>query len=640
MSDPIKHECGIGVIRLLKPLEYYQEKYGSALWGLNKLYLLMEKQRNRGQDGAGIGCIKLDMKPGKPYHARMRTTVANPWTHLFGKLRERMDEFKERFPEDYQDPRTLKQNFDYAGEVLMGHLRYGTHGSYGENNCHPVIRTSNYANKSLMLAGNFNLTNVDYLFRKLVELGQHPRHLTDTETMLERIAHFLDIEYDQLVKKYKKEGFTHHEISQLVADDLNITRVLKQAAKAWDGGYAIGGILGNGDMFVLRDPNGIRPCYYYANDEIAIAASERAAICTVFNLKPEEVQEVPPGHVFAVKGSNKKITCKPFFKEELEKKSCSFERIYFSRGSDVDIYQERKDLGKELVPRLLEKLDYDLDNSVFSFIPNTAESAFLGLVKGLETWLNEHKFKQIQKMGSNVDPEKLKAILAKRARVDKVISKDVKMRTFISDDSSRNDLVAHVYDVTRGIIKTGKDTLICIDDSIVRGTTLKKSILQILARLKPKKVIIVSSAPQIRYPDCYGIDMSQIERLVSFQAAIALLEDRGLSKVKEEVYQRIKGMKEDGRMREENYVKAIYEPFTQEEISAKIAEIVRPVDFPYELEVMYQTIEGLHNALPQHGGDWYFSGDYPTRGGNRIVNQSYLNFYEGKNERAYQLSLL
>lgn len=635
MSEAIKHECGIGVIRLLKPLEYYQEKYGSALWGLNKMYLLMEKQRNRGQDGAGLACVKLQMPPGKPYMERIRDNTSSPWTKIFHKLDKKRLEIKEAFPEDYEEAHVLKQNFSFAGEVMLGHLRYGTHGNNGINSCHPVSRVSQYQNRSLALAGNFNLTNVDYLFQKLVELGQHPRHETDTETVLERICHFLDNENENLYRKYKKEGYTRNEIAHLISEDLSISRILKHAAKIWDGGYVIGGIIGNGDAFVLRDPNGIRPCYYYHNDEFAVAASERSAICTVFNLRPADIHELQPGHALMIK-SNGKISEKAAVKAG-EKRSCSFERIYFSRGNDVKIYQERKALGKYLVPKVLDNIDYDLDNTIFGYIPNTAESAFWGMIEELGVYQNAEKARQIMALGSDATPEILEKIINTRPRMEKIILKDVKMRTFIADDSSRDDLVSHVYDITRGIVRNHQDTLVLIDDSIVRGTTLKKSILQILGRLVPKKIVIVSSAPQIRYPDCYGIDMSQIEKLVAFQAAIALLRKRGMEKVIEDVYHEIVAMRKARRMEESNAVKKIFAPFTEDEISAEITEIVRPKDFAYDLDIIYQPLENLVKAIPNHRGDWYFSGDYPTPGGNRVVNQAYLNFYEGKNERAYQV---
>lgn len=597
----------------------------------------MEKQRNRGQDGAGLASVKLNAPPGKPYMERIRDNTSSPWTKLFRKLDKKLATLKKDFPEDYQEPSILKQHFPFSGEVLMGHLRYGTHGSYGINACHPVSRISQYLNRSLTLAGNFNLTNVDYLFEKLVELGQHPRHQTDTETVLERICHFLDMENEQLYRKYKKEGFTRTEIAHLISEDLNPTRILKHSAKAWDGGYVIGGIIGNGDAFVLRDPHGIRPCHYFHNDEFVVAASERAAISTVFNLHPADIQELEPGQALTVKAGGK-IQTKTFLKAK-ERRSCSFERIYFSRGSDVDIYKERKDLGKHLVPKVLESIDYDLDNTIFGYIPNTAESAFWGMVKELEAHQNREKVKQIQALGANPAEEDLVRIINTRPRIEKVILKDVKMRTFITDDSARDDLVAHVYDVTRGIVRNHQDTIVLIDDSIVRGTTLKKSILHILSRLVPNKIVIVSSAPQIRFPDCYGIDMSQIEKLVAFQAAIALLKERGMDNVIDDVYHKIIAMKQERTMHEYNVVKEIFAPFTEDEVSGKITDIVRPKDYPYELSIIYQPLENLQKAIPNHTGDWYFSGDYPTPGGNRVVNQAFLNFYEGKNKRAYQVDL-
>ncbi|MEM6264069.1 MAG: amidophosphoribosyltransferase [Bacteroidota bacterium] len=637
MSDQIKHECGIGMIRLFKPLDYYYQKYGSALWGLNKMYLLMEKQRNRGQDGAGLATVKLNMRPGKPYMARIRNNRSSPWTNLFQEVDEVHSKVISKQPEKQHDPGFLKQNFPYAGEVLMGHLRYGTHGNYDIEACHPVTRQSNWKNRTLALAGNFNLTNVDYLFKKLVELGQHPRYVTDTVTVLERIGHFLDVENSQLNDKLKETGYSPNEVADLVAEELDVLRIFKNSAKAWDGGYVMGGIIGNGDAFIARDPIGIRPCYHYANDEFMVAASERATISTVFNLNPDQITELPPGHVLHVKGSqhDSEVRIEPFAKPQ-KRRSCSFERIYFSRGSDINIYRERKELGKAVVPKVLKAVDNDLDNTVFSYIPNTAESSFWGMIKELESYLNERKIKQILSLGTNPKEEDLRKILNTRPRVEKSVNKDMKLRTFIADDSSRNDLVSHVYDITQGIIRQGKDNLVCIDDSIVRGTTLKKSILHMLARLKPKKIVVVSSAPQIRYPDCYGIDMSQIDKLVAFQAAIALLKERGMEDVIEQVYKKILDMRDDAAMHSENVVKQIYAPFTAEEISQKITEILIPDDFQPELEIVYQSLEDLHKSMPRHIGDWYFSGNYPTPGGNRVVNQAYLNFFEGKNERAYQ----
>lgn len=639
MSDLIKHECGIGLIRLLKPLKYYQEKYGTALWGLNKLYLLMEKQRNRGQDGAGLGCVKLNMRPGNPYHARIRSSEPNPWTEIFKQIDQELRQIEQKNVGCKSKSKYLKNEFPYAGEVLMGHLRYGTHGSNSLNSCHPVIKTSNYQNRCLMLAGNFNLTNVDYLFDKLVELGQHPRYQTDTETVLERMAYFVETEVENLYQKYKKNGYTRSEISQLISADLNLHKVIKKAARAWDGGYVIGGILGHGDAFIMRDPRGIRPAYYFHNDEFFVTASERSAISTVFDIHPNDIKAVPAGHAITVKADTNKVSCKPFT-DPADRLSCSFERIYFSRGNDVKIYHERKELGRHVTPNVLKAIDHDFENTVFGYIPNTAESAFWGMAQALEATLSEKKIKMIRELGDKPNEDALRRILNLHPRLEKVILKDVKMRTFIADDSSRDDMVAHVYDITRGIVNTDKDNLVCIDDSIVRGTTLKKSILHMLSRLKPKKIVIVSSAPQIRYPDCYGIDMSQIEKLVAFQAATNLLRKKNMAHVMEEVYQEIIEMKEHNSMHEQNVVKKIYAPFTEEEISAEITEIVRPDNYSTDLEIVYQPLANLAKAIPNHRGDWYFSGDYPTPGGYRIVNQAYINFYEGKNERAYKLNLV
>jgi len=607
------------------------------MWGLNKLYLLMEKQRNRGQDGAGLSVVKLNVRPGRPYMERLRSNKPSPWSHVFKKIDQQRSRFNKAFPDSCNEAETLKQSFPFAGEVMMGHLRYGTHGSYDVSSCHPVVRTHEYINRSLAIAGNFNLTNVNYLFDKLVELGQHPRHITDTETVLERIGHFLDVANEHLYSKYKKNGYSRNEIAKLISEDLNLTKVLKNSARAWDGGYVMGGIVGNGDAFVVRDPNGIRPCYFYQNDEYLVAASERAAISTIFDQHPSSIKEVPPGHILSIKGSNHQIKLKPFTKPG-KKLSCSFERIYFSRGTDVKIYRERKNLGKVIVPSIMKAINNDMENTVFGFIPNTAEGAFFGMIKELEKGLNDQKVEWIKQLGPKAKAADIKRIIDISPRVEKVISKDVKMRTFIADDSARDDMVAHVYDITRGIVNTDVDNLVCIDDSIVRGTTLRKSILSILERLKPKKVVIVSSAPQIRYPDCYGIDMSKIGRLIAFQGAIALLKERGMENVIDKTYRKIINMKQEGNMTARNVVKDIYAPFTPEEISAKIADLVRPKGFKPELEIVYQSLENLHEAIPDHRGDWYFSGDYPTVGGIGVVNQAYLNFYEGKSERAYKMA--
>ena len=598
----------------------------------------MEKMRNRGQDGAGMACLKLDMKPGLPFHTRIRSVNPSPWTDVYQRVIKQLDDLKTQYPQKKIDARFLKKHFSYAGEAYIGHLRYGTHGTNTENACHPVARTSNYINRNLTLAGNFNLTNVDQLFKKLVELGQHPRHLTDTETILERICHFLDNENDQLENKFRADGFSNNEIAQLIANDLDVTKIMKRAAKIWDGGYVIGGIVGNGDTFAARDPQGIRPCYYYHNEEFAVAASERAAISTVFDLDPDEISELNPGQIFLIKGATNEVSVTPFI-EATEKKSCSFERIYFSRGSDPQIYQERKALGKHVFSKVRKHLDHGIENAVFSFIPNTAETSFLGMLEAAEAHINAKKVKKISKLKDPKDIEKLQAILLNRPRYEKLVHKDVKMRTFIADDSSRDDLVAHVYDVTRNSIRKEQDTLVCIDDSIVRGTTLKKSILNILSRLKPYKILIVSSAPQIRYPDCYGIDMSKIHKLIAFQAAISLLEEKGKQHLIEEVYEEIKSMQEGRRMHYKNVVKAIYAPFSEDEISKKITQILSPPDIQCKLEIIFQPLANLAKAIPDHRGDWYFSGDYPTPGGNRIVNQAFLNYYEGKNERAYQFDL-
>ena len=639
VSDSIKHECGIGLVRLLKPLDHYQETYNTALWGFHKAYLLMEKMRNRGQDGAGLGCIKTNAMPGRPFHHRERSNATNPLTTVYNNIMHDLADLKRTHHDIPHDARFLKQHFGFAGEAYIGHLRYGTQGNYSINAVHPVVRTSNYINRCLMLAGNFNLTNVDRLFKKLVELGQHPRHLTDTETMLERICHFLDKENNRMEKKFKKAGYTLDEITQLIANDLDIHRIIERSANIWDGGYVMGGIIGNGDAFIARDPNGIRPCFYYYNDEVFVAASERPAISTVFNVHPKEIKELKAGHIVSVKAVSSKISEKQFIEPE-EKVSCSFERIYFSRGGDADIYKERKALGANIFPKVLDSVDHDLRHTVFSFIPNTAELSFLGLVEAAEAYLNKRKVEQITKLGPEPDVKKLERIIKQHIRAEKVVHKDVKMRTFIADDTSRDDLVSLVYDITHGVIEPGVDNLVCIDDSIVRGTTLKKSILQILSRLKPKKIVIVSSAPQIRYPDCYGIDMSHIHKLISFQAAIALLEDRNMGHIIEEVHREIVAMKAEGSLHSKNIVKRIYEPFTEDEVSAKITEILTPEGLECELEILFQPLAKLPEAIPDHRGDWYFSGNYPTPGGNRIVNLSFLNYYEGKSERAYHFDVV
>ncbi|MEM7037255.1 MAG: amidophosphoribosyltransferase [Bacteroidota bacterium] len=556
MSDQILHECGIGLIRLLKPLKYYREKYGSTLWGLNKMYLLMEKQHNRGQDGAGLASIKLDVPEGSPYLARVRNNQSKPWIGLFNGLNKDLSELSRKYPDLLQDPDLLQQHFKFSGELLMGHLRYGTHGDNTIEACHPVLRTNNWRARTLTIAGNFNLTNVPELFQYLVDLGQHPRYISDTETVLERIGHFLDEENERLFQKFKKSKKSNHDISKLIGENLDVRRILQRSAKRWDGGYVMGGLIGSGDAFVARDPNGIRPCHYYKTDEFVVVASERPAISTVFDVPYDDIRELPPGNLISIKRSGD-VRIKAFT-ESGEKKSCSFERIYFSRGNDPAIYRERLALGDLLVPNILEAVNHDLAHTVFGYIPNTAETAFWGMIKGVETHMNNEKIRQIRELNGKATDDDLERILHARPRVEKVVLKDIKLRTFIADDNSRDDLVAHVYDITQGTIEAGVDHLVCIDDSIVRGTTLKKSILHILNRLKPKKIIIVSSAPQIRYPDCYGIDMSKIGRFVAFQAAIALLNERGMHGIVHQVYRECLAMKQAGLLHTRNAVKAIY----------------------------------------------------------------------------------
>lgn len=633
MSDAIKHECGVGLIRLLKPLKFYQDKYGSPLWGLFKMYLLMEKQHNRGQDGAGLAAVKIHSPAGKPYLTRKRNNSSSSWQSLINEIQAELKALAVKYPGIEKDPELLQQHFSFAGELLLGHLRYGTHGDNTIDACHPVVRSNNWRSRTLTLAGNFNLTNVDDLFQYLVDLGQHPRYVSDTETVLERIGHFLDQENQSLFDKFKEQGKSNFEASELIAQELDIRKILQRAAKRWDGGYTMGGMIGCGDAFVARDPNGIRPCYYFANDEFVVVASERPAISTVFGIDYDKIKELDPGHVIGIKASGQ-VSIKAFT-EPGEKKSCSFERIYFSRGNDPDIYRERLALGDLLVPKILETIHYDLQNTVFGYIPNTAEMAFWGMIKGVETYMINEKIRKIRELNGKATDEQLVEVLSSRPRVEKVVLKDIKLRTFITDDSSRDDLVAHVYDITQGTIKPGVDTFVCIDDSIVRGTTLKKSILSILSRLKPKKIVIVSSAPQIRYPDCYGIDMSQIGRFVAFEAAIALLNDRGMHGIIHQVYRECLAMKQNGLLETRNAVKAIYDQFTEDEISRKISDLLKPEHINCKVEIVFQPLSNLPKAIPNHLGDWYFSGNYPTPGGNRVVNQAFINYVEGKSERAY-----
>jgi len=633
MSDQIKHECGIAFIRLLKPLSYYQEKYGTALYGLNKLYLLMEKQHNRGQDGAGIATIKLDVKPGHRYISRYRSMAQNAVADIFGYVHNKFVDIQNETPELMQDAEWLKQNVSFIGEVLLGHLRYGTHGQNSIENCHPFLRQNNWMTRNLVIAGNFNMTNVDELLEQLYELGQHPKEQADTVTVLEKIGHFLDDENQELFDTYKKEGLSNVEITHKISENLNIAHILRRSAKTWDGGYAISGIVGNGDAFVLRDPSGIRPAYFYQDDEIVVAASERPAIQTAFNVGFNQVQEIKPGHALIVK-KNGTVT-QEIFREPQEKRACSFERIYFSRGSDAEIYKERKQLGKLLIGQILSAVKSDLKNTVFSFIPNTAEISFYGLVEGLHEHIRRlQKDTLIERKDSLTDME-LDELLSMSPRVEKLAIKDVKLRTFITADADRKEMVAHVYDTTYGVIKNDVDTLVAVDDSIVRGTTLRQSIIKIIDRLHPKKIIIVSSAPQIRYPDCYGIDMSKMGQFVAFEAAIQLLKERGMEHIIEEVYEKCKASLLLPKEEIVNHVKDIYRPFKQEEISAQITKIITPEDTVAEVEVIYQTLDNLHEAIPNHKGDWYFSGNYPTPGGNKVVNKAFVNWKEGNNQRAY-----
>jgi amidophosphoribosyltransferase len=633
MSDAIKHECGIAMIRLLKPLDYYIKKYGTPLYGVNKLYLLMEKQHNRGQDGAGVANIKFDVVPGTKYISRTRAVGSGAIKEIFGKINSRFEDINKKSPEKLQDAKWLKKNLPYTGELFLGHLRYGTFGGNSIENCHPFLRQNNWMTRNLVVAGNFNLTNVDELFDQLVELGQHPKEKADTVTVMEKIGHFLDQENERLFKKYKKEGHSNTEISSLIAENLDVQAILKDASKKWDGGYAMAGLFGHGDAFVLRDPSGIRPVFYYSDDEIVVVTSERPVIQTAFNVPIDQVKELAPGKALIIKKDGtfgeKEII------EPLEKTSCSFERIYFSRGSDADIYKERQKLGSQLCPSVLKAVDYDLKNTVFSYIPNTAEVAFGGLIEGLHHYANTIKRHKILQMGSAVRDPELSEILSIHPRVHKIAIKDAKLRTFITNDSQRDDMVAHVYDTTYGVIRENVDNLVIVDDSIVRGTTLKQSILKILDRLGPKKIVVVSSAPQIRYPDCYGIDMAKLGDFIAFQAAVQLLKDNFKDNLLDELYEKAKA--QEGLPKEEivNVVKEIYEPFTAEQISVKIAELLRPDSIFAEVDIIYQSIEGLHNAIPNHKGDWYFTGNYPTAGGNKVVNKSFINYMEGKNIRAY-----
>lgn len=633
MSDAIKHECGIALLRLLKPLEYYQQKYGTPFYGLHKMYLLMEKQHNRGQDGAGIANIKLDMQPGDRYIGRVRSNDSQPIQDIFKQINSHINELLKSHPEAKADVQALKKLIPYLGEVYLGHVRYGTFGKNSIENVHPFLRENNWIYRNLILAGNFNLTNVNELFNKLVELGQHPIAKTDTITVMERIGHFLDNEVEECYRRLKQEGISKREASPLIMEQLDMVKVLKKAAARWDGGYAMAGIVGHGVSFVIRDPAAIRPAYYYKDDEVVVVASERAVIQTAFNAPFEQVEELPAGAAILIKRDGSSQIEQIL--EPTERKACSFERIYFSRGSDQEIYLERKKLGALLLPQVLRSIDNDLKNTVFSYIPNTAETSFYGLIEAVSEHLNQKKKQQILQQGATLNEACLNEILSVRPRIEKVAIKDVKLRTFITEDAGREDMVAHVYDITYGSVRKHEDNLVIIDDSIVRGTTLKKSILNILNRLEPKKITVLSSAPQIRYPDCYGIDMARLEDLIAFEATLALHKDAGTYQVVEAIYKKCLAQKNKPDEEIINYVKELYAPFTTEQISLKITELLRPEAMQCDLDIIFQSVENLHKACPKNLGDWYFTGDYPTVGGNRVVNQAFINFYEGNKQRAY-----
>lgn len=632
MSDAIKHECGIALVRLKKPLQFYKDKYGSAFYGINKMYLLMEKQHNRGQDGAGFASVKFNIEPGTRYISRVRSNQTQPIQDIFAQINDRINGVLEQNPDKKDDVKWQEENMPYVGNLFLGHVRYGTFGKNSIESVHPFLRQSNWKHQNLIVAGNFNMTNSKQILDELIELGQHPKEFTDTVTVMEKIGHFLEDEVAKLYQKAKKKGFNKRDASPYIEENLSLKKVLKRSSRNWDGGYAMAGLVGHGDAFVLRDPNGIRPTYFYEDDEVVVVASERPVIQTVFNVKIDDVQELERGHALIIKKSGKTSIKK--VNEPQENKACSFERIYFSRGSDASIYEERKNLGKYVFPKILKSIDADISNSVFSFIPNTAETSFYGMTEAAEDLLNQQKTAKILAGGKNLSAKKVTQILSERPRFEKIAIKDAKLRTFIADDNSRDDLVEHVYDITYGVVKP-TDNLVIIDDSIVRGTTLKKSIIRILDRLSPKKIVVVSSAPQIRYPDCYGIDMARIDAFIAFKAALELLKDHNKYHIVEDVYKKCKEQQAKTDVEIVNHVKEIYKPFKAEEISAKIAEMLKTEDINAEVEVIYQSIEGLHKACPDNLGDWYFTGDYPTPGGMRVVNQAFINFYEGNDKRAY-----
>jgi amidophosphoribosyltransferase len=632
MSDAIKHECGIALVRLKKPLQFYKDKYGSAFYGINKMYLLMEKQHNRGQDGAGFASVKFNVSPGTRYISRVRSNKSQPIQDIFAQINDRLNGVLEKNQDKIDDVSWQEENLPYLGNLFLGHVRYGTFGKNSIESVHPFLRQSNWKHQNLIVAGNFNMTNSRQLLEELVELGQHPKEFTDTVTVMEKIGHFLEEEVAKLYTEAKDKGFNKKDASPYIEENLNLKNVLKRSSKNWDGGYAMAGLVGHGDAFVLRDPNGIRPTYFYEDEEVVVVASERPVIQTVFKADIKEVKELKRGHALIIKKNG--ITSIKEVNKPREKKSCSFERIYFSRGSDSDIYQERKNLGKFVFPQILKSIDNDISNSVFSFIPNTAETSFYGMTEAAEDVLNEQKTSKILSGGKSLSAQKVTEILSERPRFEKIAIKDAKLRTFIADDSSRDDLVAHVYDVTYGVVKP-TDNLVIIDDSIVRGTTLKKSIIKILDRLNPKKIVVVSSAPQIRYPDCYGIDMARIEDFIAFRAALELLKETNQYHIVDTVYKKAIDQREKEDAEIVNYVKEIYSPFTTEQVSEKIAQMLKTKDINAEVEVIYQNVEDLHRACPGNSGNWYFTGNYPTDGGHRVVNEAFINFYEGNKKRAY-----
>jgi amidophosphoribosyltransferase len=633
MSESIKHECGIALLRLRKPLDYYINKYGSWDYGLQKMYLMMEKQHNRGQDGAGIAGIKLNVQPGNRYIFRQRSNKPNPIKEIFGPIYDDIEKIKRANKEEAGDPEFIKNNIPFACDIYLGHLRYGTYGNYKIDYVHPVSRENNWKSRNLVMAGNFNLTNVREVFSNLVELGQNPVDFSDTVTILENVGHRLDEENERLFRQFKEQGYSKKDISPLIEKNLDLVTVLSKASRDWDGGYAMAGMVGHGDAFVMRDPAGIRPVFYYIDDEVVVVASERPVIQTIFNVRTDNVIELPASHAIIIKASGKTSVEK--IREEAKPRKCSFERIYFSRGTDKEIYRERKKLGELLTYPVLKAIDYDLDHTVFSYIPNTAESAFYGLIKGVEDYLNHWKVDTILQKGKNISNEELARIINQRPRVEKIAVKDAKLRTFITEDAGRDDLVGHVYDVTYGVLKRGVDNLVVIDDSVVRGTTLKKSIIRILDRLDPRKIVILSSSPQIRYPDCYGIDMAKLGDLIAFRAAVELLREAGKESLINKVYRKAKEEIQKPVNNVKNLVREIYQPFAAEEISAKISTMLKTEEINADVEIVFQSIEGLHQACPGHTGDWYFTGNYPTPGGNKVANQSFIYYIEGRNERAY-----